>query len=183
MFRTADTNAPGSDELLLNRVGQRDPQAMTQIFDRYAGLVFSIALRVLKDPGQAEDVVQEIFTQIWQRPGAFVSSKGSLGAWLVVVARNRAIDLIRRRRPTDSLEDHVITSKVNIASEVERTTLMQKVRTALDTLPSEQRLSVELAYFDGLTQTEIAERTGDPLGTVKTRIRLALISLRRALQA
>ncbi len=170
------------DAGLLTGVEQGDQAAMASLFDRYSGIVYSVALRVLKDTAQAEDVMQDIFIQIWKKPSAFVSGRGSLGAWLVVVARNRAIDSLRRRRPTDSVEDVVLASSTDLAAEAERNTLMEKVRVYLGQLPPEQRKSVEMAYFEGMSHTEIAEKTGDPLGTVKTRIRLALITLRKAMQ-
>jgi RNA polymerase sigma-70 factor, ECF subfamily len=170
------------DAALLARVERGDRGAMASLFDRYSGIVYSVALRVLKDTGQAEDVMQDIFIQIWKKPSAFVSGRGSLGAWLVVVARNRAIDALRRRRPMDSVEDVVLSSSTDLGAEAERNTLMEKVRVYLHQLPPEQRKSVEMAYFEGMSHSEIAEKTGDPLGTVKTRIRLALITLRKAMQ-
>jgi RNA polymerase sigma-70 factor (ECF subfamily) len=171
------------DTALLTRMGQRDENAMEDIFRRYSGAVYSVALRVLHDSGQAEDVLQEVFLQLWRNPTAFVQQRGSLGGWLVVVARNRAIDLLRRRKPSDSVEDVVLASSVNVAEEAERNTTMQKVRQVIAGLPDEQRKTLELAYFEGLSHTEIASRTGDPLGTVKTRIRQALMSLRKAFPA
>jgi RNA polymerase sigma-70 factor (ECF subfamily) len=171
------------DTELLSRVGQGDENAMESVFRRYSGPVYSVALRVLRDSGQAEDVMQEIFLQLWRNPAAFVQGRGSLGAWLVVITRNRSIDLLRRRKPTDSVEDVVLASPINVADEAERNAMMEKVRAVLANLPQEQRKSLELAYFEGLTHTEIASRTGDPLGTVKTRIRQALITLRKAFQA
>jgi RNA polymerase sigma-70 factor (ECF subfamily) len=170
------------DAALLARVERGDQAAMGLLFDRYSGIVYSVALRVLKDTGQAEDVMQDIFIQIWKKPSAFISGRGSLGAWLVVVARNRAIDGLRRRRPTDSVEDVVLVSSTDLAAEAERNTLMEKVRVYLHQLPPEQRKSLEMAYFEGMSHSEIAEKTGDPLGTVKTRIRLALITLRKSMQ-
>lgn len=167
----------------LTRVEGGDQQAMTELFDQYSGMVYSVALRVLKDPGQAEDVMQEIFFQVWRNPEAFVSGRGSLGAWLAVMARNRAIDSLRKRRPTDSVDDVVLASNSDLGSEVERNRMMEKVRGVLKDLPMEQQKSVELAFFEGLTHSEIAARTGDPLGTVKTRIRSALITLRKAITA
>lgn len=155
---------------------------MEEIFRRYSGPVYSVALRVLRDSGQAEDVLQEVFLQLWRKPAAFVQNRGSLGAWLVVIARNRSIDVLRRRKPSDSVDDVVLASTVNVADEAERNTMMEKVRRVIADLPMEQRKSLELAYFEGLSHTEIASRTGDPLGTVKTRIRQALISLRKAFQ-
>jgi len=171
------------DSALLTRIGQRDENAMEDLFRRYSGVVYSVALRVLHDSGQAEDVLQEVFLQLWRDPTVFVQQRGSLGGWLVVVARNRAIDLLRRRKPTDSVDDVVLASSVNVAEEAERNTTMQKVREVIAGLPQEQRNTLELAYFEGLSHTEIASRTGDPLGTVKTRIRQALISLRKAFPA
>jgi RNA polymerase sigma-70 factor (ECF subfamily) len=124
-----------------------------------------------------------IFFQLWRNPDAFVRGRGSLGAWLMVVARNRAIDRIRRRRATDSPDEVVLPSRTDLADEAERNVLMEKVRAVLKNLPPEQLESLELAYFEGLSHSEIAVQTGEPLGTVKTRIRLALIGLRKALAA
>jgi RNA polymerase sigma-70 factor (ECF subfamily) len=168
---------------MLTRIGQRDENAMEAIFRRYSGPVYSVALRVLRDSGQAEDILQEVFLQLWRKPAAFVQNRGSLGAWLVVIARNRAIDVVRRRKPSDSVDDVVLASPVNVADEAERNTMMQRVRGVIANLPEEQRRTLELAYFEGLSHTEIARRTGDPLGTVKTRIRQALITLRKAFEA
>ena len=180
--RSAADRSAG-DQLLLSRAKGGDQKAMTELFDRYGSMVYSIALRVLNDPGQAEDVMQEIFFQVWRNPNAFVAGRGSLGAWLAVMARNRAIDSLRRRRPTDSVDDVVLVSQLDIGSEVERNRMMEKVRGILKDLPLEQQKSVELAFFEGLTHSEIAARTGDPLGTVKTRIRSALVTLRKAIDA
>lgn len=175
--------AVGADEPLIGRVQAKDQTAMGAIFDRYAAMVYSVALSVLKDPGQAEDVMQEIFLQVWNQPDRFAQGRGSLGAWLAVVARNRSIDLLRQRRPTEPCDEVVLESRTNFASEVERNTMMTKVRGVLRNLPQEQQKSLELAFFQGLTHAEIAERTGDPLGTVKTRIRAALAALRKGVGA
>jgi len=146
-------------------------------------MVYSVALRVLKDPGQAEDVMQDVFFNVWENPKLFVSGRGSLGGWLLVVARNRSIDALRRRKPSDSVDDVVLPSKTNLAAEAERNTIMEKVRAVMNGLPQDQQKSLQLAFFDGLSHSEIAARTGDPLGTVKTRIRSALISVRKAIEA
>ena len=172
-----------SDMSLLSRVMAKDQQAMTILFDRYAGMAYSVALRVLKDTGQAQDVMQEVFFQIWREPDSYVQGRGSLGAWLAVVTRNRAVDVLRRRKPSDPVDSVVLASDVNLASEVERNRMMDKVRNILKSLPAEQQMSLEMAYFQGLSHSEIAAQTGDPLGTVKTRIRSALMSLRKAMQA
>ena len=174
---------PSSDVALLERVRARDHHAMANLFERYGRMVYSVALRVLKDSGQAEDVMQDVFFHLWENPGSFVSARGSLGAWLLVVARNRSIDSIRRRKPSDSVDDVVLPAKTNLALEAERNTIMEKVRAVMNGLPPDQQKSLQLAYFDGLSHAEIAARTGDPLGTVKTRIRSALISVRKAIQA
>jgi RNA polymerase sigma-70 factor, ECF subfamily len=182
-WNSETANRTVDDAESLTRLGQRDENAMEEIFRRYSGPVYSVALRVLHDTGQAEDVLQEVFLQLWRNPDAFVQDRGSLGAWLVVVARNRAIDLLRRRKPSDSVDDVVLASSINVAEEAVQNVMMEKVRRALAQLPPEQRKSLELAYFEGLSHTEIASRTGDPLGTVKTRIRQALITLRKAFVA
>jgi len=188
--RTFDSPSPdparataAQDESLLDQVRARDQKSMTDLFDRYGSLVYSVALRVLKDSGQAEDVMQDVFFQLWENPRAFVPSRGSLGAWLLVVARNRAIDTLRRRRPSDPVDEVVLPAKTNLASEAECSVMMERVRVVMDGLPSDQQRSLQLAFFEGLTHSEIAAQTGDPLGTVKTRIRSALISVRKAIQA
>ncbi len=173
----------GSDQSLMAEVRAGGEQAMAKVFDRYAGLVYSVALRVLKDAGQAEDVMQEIFFQLWRNPDSFSFSRGTLGTWLLVVARNRAIDQLRQRRPAEPVDEVVVASTTNLQSEAERSILMQRVRGIVGDLPQEQQQSLQLAFFDGLSHSEIAERTGQPLGTVKTRIRSALSSLRKRLEA
>jgi RNA polymerase sigma-70 factor (ECF subfamily) len=170
------------DQSLLERVQSKDQAAMADLFDRYGSMVYSVALRVLKDPGNAEDIMQEVFFQVWQNPQAFVPRRGSLAAWLLVVTRNRAVDVLRRRKPSDSVDDVILAASENIAVEIERRTMMEKVRTVLKNLSPEQQRSIELAFFEGLSHSEIAEQTGDPLGTVKTRIRSALLTVRRAFQ-
>lgn len=181
-FNSALDSGTVDDPSLLEGVRLKDQQAMASLFDRYSGMVYSVALRVLKDPGHAEDIMQEVFFQVWQNPQAFVPRRGSLAAWLLVVTRNRAVDALRRRRPSDSVDDVVLAAAENIAVESERRALMEKARLALAKLSPEQQQSIELAFFEGMSHTEIAERTGDPLGTVKTRIRSALVSVRKAFQ-
>ncbi len=171
------------DASLLALVQLGDEGAMASIFDRYSKVVYSVALRVLRDPASAEDVLQEIFMQVWRNPESFIATRGSLGGWLAVVSRNRSIDQLRRKKPTDSVDDVALASPYNLADEAERNNMMEKARSAIHLLPKEQRKTLEMAFFDGLTHSEIAEMTGDPLGTVKTRIRSALLTLRKAFQA
>lgn len=176
------TPESGLDDLdLLSQIATGDQNAMSVFFDRYSGMVYSVALRVLRDAGEAEDVMQEIFIQIWQNPQSYVAGRGSLGGWLVVTARNRSIDKLRRRKPTDPVELFTLPSPLNLAQESERNLLIEKIQNAMTRLPAEQRSSLQLAFFEDLTHSEIAEKTGDPLGTIKTRIRLALIAIRKEL--
>ena len=171
------------DAALLAQVERGDEQAMAALFDRYSKIVYSVALRVLRDPAAAEDVLQEIFMQVWRNPTSFTATRGSLGGWLAVVSRNRSIDALRRKRPTEQVEEMALASNYNLADEAERNSLMEKARGVIHLLPVEQRKTLEMAFFDGLTHSEIAEMTGDPLGTVKTRIRSGLTTLRKALTA
>jgi len=171
------------DAALLAQMQRGDEYAMASLFDRYSKVVYSVALRVLRDPASAEDVLQEVFMQIWRNPNGFVATRGSLGGWLAVVARNRSIDALRRKRPSEQVDDMALASNYNLADEAERNSLMEKARGVIHLLPVEQRKTLEMAFFDGLTHSEIAEMTGDPLGTVKTRIRSALTTLRKAFTA
>jgi RNA polymerase sigma-70 factor (ECF subfamily) len=171
------------DSSLLALVQSGNEQAMASLFDRYSKLVYSVGLRVLRDPAAAEDVLQEVFMQIWRNPDSFTAARGSLGSWLAIVARNRSIDTIRRRRPSVDVDDVPLASSFNLADEAERNSLMERARGVIVKLPIEQRKTLEMAFFDGLTHSEIAEMTGDPLGTVKTRIRSALLTLRKAFPA
>jgi RNA polymerase sigma-70 factor, ECF subfamily len=188
MYRETEiTNTPAlsmkDDASLLVLVQKGDEHAMASLFDRYSKIVYSVALRVLRDPSSAEDVLQEIFMQIWRNPDAFVATRGTLGGWLAVVSRNRSIDALRRKRPTEQVDDMALASPYNLADEAERNSMMEKARSVIHLLPVEQRKTLEMAFFDGLTHSEIAEMTGDPLGTVKTRIRSALTTLRKAFKA
>ena len=180
-----NTPPPSSQEdaALLGLVQRGDEHAMTTLFDRYSKVVYSVALRVLRDPASAEDVLQEVFMQIWRNPSSFVATRGSLGGWLAVVSRNRSIDALRRKRPTESVDNIALASNYNLADEAERNNMMEKARQVIHLLPIEQRKTLEMAFFDGLTHSEIAEMTGDPLGTVKTRVRSALTTLRKAFTA
>lgn len=171
------------DAQVLAQLQRGEEAAMAILFDRYSRVVYSVALRVLRDTAAAEDVLQEIFMQMWRHPERFVATRGSMGGWLAVVTRNRAIDALRRRRPTEVVEEMSLAAPGNLAEEAERNTMMERARAAIVLLPIEQRKTLEMAFFEGLTHTEIAEKTGDPLGTVKTRIRTALLTLRKAFQA
>lgn len=168
-----------SDDMrLVARIRAGDQQAISELYDRYAKVVYAVALRVLQDAGAAEDVLQDVFLQLWRNPDAFDASRGSLAAWLAVIARHRAIDRLRQRRPETDIEDCVIAGGPDFREEAERKLIIDKVREVLGQMNPDQRKLLELAFFQGLTHTEIAEKTGEPLGTVKTRIRSGLQFLR-----
>ena len=174
------TDRRDTDEGLIRRIVDGDESALGILYDRYGGLVYSVAKHVLGDSGAAEEVLQDIFHQLWRSSASFDSSRGSLASWLLVMARNRSIDRARRRTPQLDDEDAASLHRpsLDIESEAAQNEMAARVRAALQALPEAQRVAMELAYFEGLTQSEIAKRTGDPLGTVKTRLRSALASLR-----
>jgi RNA polymerase sigma-70 factor (ECF subfamily) len=178
-----DLNAMPSDLALATAIRSGDQAAMGALYDRFSSIVYAVALRVLQDTGAAEDVLQEIFMQLWRNPGAFDASRGNMAAWLAVIARHRAIDALRRRRPENDIADVVVSVEPDLASDADRSRAMDKVRGALQAMPSPQRSALEMAYFEGLTHVEIAEKTGEPLGTIKTRIRAGLVSLRKVVAA
>jgi RNA polymerase sigma-70 factor, ECF subfamily len=157
-----------------------DQSALAELYDRYSSVVYAVALRVLGDTGAAEDILQEVFLQLWRNPGAFDSARGSLGAWLAVITRNRAIDSLRRRKPETHIEDVIVSVAPDLAAAADRSRAAEKVRGVLGSMPTAQRSALEMAYFEGMSHSEIATKTGEPLGTIKTRIRVGLMSLRKA---
>ncbi|MBZ5623422.1 MAG: sigma-70 family RNA polymerase sigma factor [Acidobacteriia bacterium] len=178
----------GGDVELIQRLHRRDPQALAELYDRYGRLVYSLILRVVRDTGIAEDLVQETFMRVWNRAQGIDAQKGSMGAWLLAVARNRAIDYLRSAggRERNALEFEE-TDHPALYTDMERDILSsdnaRRVKTAVEKLSPNHRQVIELAYFEGLSQTEMAERMGQPLGTVKTWVRAALKSLRDELGA
>lgn len=185
------TNRPAEDHRVdldtLERMARGDGGAVAELYDRHARPVYSLALRILQDAADAEDVVQEVFAQAWLQASRYDAARGAVAAWLLTTARSRAIDRLRARRarpdlpsgalpaidPVDSnrLPDAQLLSAEHVA----------RVRSALSELPMLQRTALELAYYEGLSHAEIAARLEQPLGTVKTRIRLAMIKLRESL--
>lgn len=176
---------PAPDLALIERMMAGDETALSALYDRYSGMLFSMLVRILRDTSAAEEILQDLFLQLWRNPARFDASRGSLPAWLLVIGRNRAISRLRSRERREISEDSegfsmdAVASPGNIEDEASRTQLMERLRTAMASLPREQREAVELAYFEGMTQTEIAERTGSPLGTVKSRVRAAMQSLKQ----
>ena len=173
-----------NDRDLAERLKQRDAGAMAELYDKYGGLLYSVILRAVTNPATAEDLVQETFLRIWNRIHTFDTDKGRLEGWIVTIARNRAIDYLRslRSQPGESfttLEDLEHSGLfVTRETEADRLTRRKAVGVALDRLNEEQRAVLELTHFQGLTQTEIAERMHKPLGTVKSLVRSALKLLR-----
>lgn len=173
---------------ILDAIAQNDPDALVMLYDRYGRIAFGLAYRILGDAATAEEVVQDAFMSIWRRADSFDASKGNSRSWLLSIVHHRAIDQLRgrfgRRRGEvdfDALEP--ILAGPDLWSEVAGGLRAEAVRTALRTLPEEQRRAIDLAYFEGYTQQEIAERTGTPLGTVKSRMRLGLRKLHDTLVA
>ena len=171
------------DGTLLALVGQGDENAMGVLFDRYSRIVYSVSLRVLRDPTAAEDVLQDIFLQVWRRPDSMAANRSTLGAWMAVAARSRSMSMLRRQKPSGSVEKITLPLAADVSGEAERHALMDRVRALVRQLPVEQRKTLELAFFDGLTHSEIADTTGDPLVSIKSRIRSALLQLRKAVTA
>ena len=157
-----------------------DQSAVAQLYDRYSSVVYAVALRVLSDTGAAEDVLQEVFLQLWRKPQAFDAARGNLGAWLAVITRNRAIDALRRRKPETDIEDVIVSVAPDLAADADRSRAAEKVRGVLGSMPALQRTALEMAYFEGMSHSEIATKTGEPLGTIKTRIRAGLMTLRKS---
>jgi len=178
-----DRNPMPPDLTLVTAIRTGDQGAMAALYDRYSSIVYAVALRVLQDTAAAEDVLQDIFMQLWRNPGAFDASRGNMAAWLAVIARHRAIDVLRRRKPEEDFENVMVSVEPDLASDADRSRAMAKVRVAFETMAPPQRSALEMAYFEGLTHAEIAQKTGEPLGTIKTRIRTGLLSLRKVLAA
>ena len=176
------------DVELVTRLQKRDPHALAELYDRYGRLAYSLILRVVRDGAIAEDLVQETFLRVWNRVQGFDAGRGSIGPWLLAVARNRAIDYLRSAggRERNALEFEE-TDHPALYTDMEHDLLVsdgaRRVKAAMERLPSNHRQVIELAYFEGLSQTEMAERMGQPLGTVKTWVRTALQSLREDLGA
>jgi RNA polymerase sigma-70 factor (ECF subfamily) len=170
-----------SDEPLLRLVAAGDSRALRSLYDRHAPAALALAFRILRAKSEAEEVVQEAFVEVWRRAAAFDPRRGTASSFVLNVCRSRALDRLRARGSAEraaaaSAREEPEPAPLPIESAVQRQD-RERVRQALAALPAEQRAAIELAYFAGLTQREIAERLGEPLGTVKTRVRLALEKL------
>ena len=168
---------------LIQKVANQDRDAFSQLYDRFSNLVFTLAIRMLKVRSDAEDLLQEVFVQVWRQAQSYSVQRGSPEAWIVNIARSRAIDKIRSIRRME--KSFVLTddparaeSSDNVESSAAESEARIAMNSALANLPETQRKVLELAYFDGLTQTEIANRLAEPLGTIKTRMRSGIQRLR-----
>lgn len=191
-FDSAHGEVQTSDELLMSYLSQKRPEALHDLYQRYHGLLRSVILRVIHNPAEAEDVLQEVFLEVWKRADSYCASKGKPLGWLITLARRRAIDRIRHltayRGATDRYEaecKHLQGDLEHHAPEddaVSRGDLRSFLVSLLERLPDNQRLVVEKAYFDGWSQRQIASNMDIPLGTVKTRIELGLRKLSNVVQ-
>jgi RNA polymerase sigma-70 factor (ECF subfamily) len=184
-----DGYAP-SDEQLIEAVAAGDEAALGVLYDRYAKAVFSLAARITRDQSTAEEITQEVFLRLWRNAATYSAARGRFASWLLSVTHHLAVDQLRRRqaRPqaVASIDDLVVQGLPDTRADVEEETWLverrELIQKAMAQLPPAQRQVIELAYFGGLTHVEIATRLGDPLGTVKTRMRLGVQKLRELLQ-
>ncbi|HEV2705179.1 MAG TPA: sigma-70 family RNA polymerase sigma factor [Pyrinomonadaceae bacterium] len=180
------TQTDAAEAELLTAVARGDERAFAAIYDRYSSILFGLLLRIVRDRPEAEDVLQEVFLQIWQQAANFDPARGRAFTWLVTLARSRAIDRLRsreaRERTANAAAQEAVEEVGDALADAVRAEQSEVVRGALAAIPEEQRRALVLAYFEGLSQTEIAERTGQPLGTVKTRMRAGLHKLRDLLR-
>ncbi len=176
--------AGGDDKQLIERLRSRDPQAMADLYDRFSKVVFSVIVRVVRNASVAEELTQEAFLRAWNRGGDFDASRGRIGPWLLTIARNRAIDYLRSTAGQQQANTFELVSSERVTLFVNNEQRMldqeqaRRIRAGFSKLNENQRKVLELAYFEGLSQSEMAEKLGQPLGTVKTWVRTALSTLR-----
>jgi RNA polymerase sigma-70 factor, ECF subfamily len=182
------------DQEMIARIGRRDQSAFSALYDRLSGPLYSLTVKMLGDPAEAQDALQDVFLQIWSRAGTYDPEQSSVFSWAVLLTRSRVIDRLRARgrrlrvmvgssedkdKPTDEAAASTVQSAADTA---ENSDEAARVRSVLNNLPTEQREAIELAFFEHLTHHEIAARLGQPLGTVKARIRRGLLKLREQLR-
>jgi RNA polymerase sigma-70 factor, ECF subfamily len=176
--------------MLMERVQQRDPAALETLYDRYGGSVYSLVLRISRQPASAEEIVQDVFLQLWRSAERFQISRGPLEPWLFTMARHRALDFLRlkrekQRRREDSTDFDLPFSaflRPDPEGDIDRSRRSEKVRALMSSLPEAQRRAMELAFFEGMSHSEISAAMGEPLGTVKSWIRGGLLRLRETLE-
>lgn len=178
------------DLQLLERIASKDREALNVLYTRYMTPVYSLSLHMLKQPSLAEEVTQDVFLNIWLKADSFNSSRGNPRSWIMSVTHHRVIDVIRSRRRSYTLTDpegyetleRLPSTGLSVESEVAQRLDRERIMRALATLPENQREVIMLAYYEGFSQSEMAERLSQPLGTIKTRVRLAMQKLKTALQ-
>lgn len=186
-MRRSAGHARDSDERLVSALTEGDSDALGTLWERHARPAYSLALRMLRDPGWAEEVVQDVFLRLWRDPRAYDPSRGDLRRWLLTVTHHAAVDGLRSRRGSARVRDAGSVPLARMvqgedpADRVWRNLRAERVRAALSELPAAQREVIELVYFEGWSQAEVAENTGQPLGTVKSRIRMGMKKLRASL--
>ncbi|MFN8540306.1 MAG: sigma-70 family RNA polymerase sigma factor [Thermomicrobiales bacterium] len=190
----ASVNQAVQDEALIARLAAGDTAALSLLYDRYAGAVFSLVARIIGDRQVAEDLLQEVFVRVWQRAGTYQGARGKPLTWVLGIAHNLAIDEVRRRRrrplEADERDEEGQLSALQTLSSDDpgpaelawEQVRREQIVAALEQLPDAQRILIELAYFEGYTQSQLATRLGEPLGTIKTRMRLAVQKLRELLR-
>ena len=177
------SDRPADDGRLIARIAKGDPDALGELYDRYGRVVFGVLYRMLASPEAAEEVVQDAFHSVWRQAGSYRTERGSVRTWLLAISRNAAIDWRRTKgrrveRETAIDEAAGLTDDARVDDQVITSLRAERVRAAVNGLPDEQREVLDLAFWSGLSQTEIAEKTGTPLGTVKSRVRLGMTKLR-----
>ena len=178
------------DHQLLERIAAKDRDALNILYSRYMTPVYSLSLHMLKQPPLAEEVTQDVFRNIWLKAASFNASRGNPRSWIMSVTHHRVVDVIRARRRTYTMSDpegyetleRLPSSEPSVESQVTQSLDRERIVRALATLPDNQREVIELAYFEGYSQSEMAELLSQPLGTIKTRVRLAMQKLRTTLQ-
>jgi len=189
LFSTQQANPP-DDEELIRSIMEGKSNALGELYDRYGRLVYSLAFQVVGDSGTAEEVSQEVFLQIWHKAGTYQAQQGKVVTWLSSVARHKAIDSLRRKgaRPEghqvefENEEESDLVDPIGVEEQVELSQRSLAIRRAISHLPLDQKKALAMAYFKGMTHQEVADATGEPLGTVKTRIRLGMLKLRQLLE-
>jgi RNA polymerase sigma-70 factor (ECF subfamily) len=185
---SGENGSNADDVALIRRMVEADETALGALYDRWVRSLYSLVLHLLRDPDEAEDVVEETFWQAWRKANSYEPSRGAVSSWLLTIGRRKALDRLRARKRSredlvdnDRTFDDLPSQSPDPSVDAEGSELKENVKAALRALPAEQREVLELGYFSGMSQTEIAEATGQPLGTVKTRMRLALQKLKEPL--
>jgi RNA polymerase sigma-70 factor (ECF subfamily) len=179
-----------SDQTLLRLIAHSQDSALEELYDRFSRLVFSLAVNSVGDSALAEEITQDVFLRIWEKADTYQVDKGEVKTWIASIARNRSIDVIRRRNirpegrlsPWDDMLEKNLSAEVDVEEEVDHMNRRNLVREAIIQLPDEQRKALSYAYFQGFSHREIAQILDEPVGTIKTRIRLAMQKLRQTLQ-